>query len=409
MKNKVPVYIVDRLVIGNNHIMFNTAITAVLAELYKDRDVIFIAENNHAKEIKKTNFLLTNLSIQPFKEERLPSAKIKKIYPWLRKKLGDILAIKNLYRKTDKQQDPVIFFTCLSMSSYFFANILLKKYRNQRVYFFLHGEIEYIYKRNIGIINRLKGYIFKITLSNLNKNAKCIVLSPFIEKILINNKLFSSDQILSIEHPMIAEKIIPTSLNKNKIVFAHLGVALKNKSSEIFFDLARSFKSEINTGHADFYLAGKIDITLSNIEYGPVNILSVNNKAIPQADYIKHIQEIDYTLFTFNNHNYILRSSGTIIDSIYFCKPIIALKHDYLTFLFSVGGNIGFLCDTIEQMHIIISRLIQRDPELTMQYSEQQNNISLLQKRHSIQEIKEMLKIKLNINPNQINHQQIIE
>ena len=79
------------------------------------------------------------------------------------------------------------------------------------------------------------------------------------------------------------------------------------------------------------------------------------------------------------------------MDSIAFIKPIIALKHQYFNYLFRKAGNIGFLCNDIEELNLLVNRIIRKDKELLSQYQSQQDNLKKLMKSHSVCEIENKL------------------
>jgi hypothetical protein len=120
-----------------------------------------------------------------------------------------------------------------------------------------------------------------------------------------------------------------------------------------------------------------------------------NNDSLSQEVYEQNVQNIDYAIFTFDNENYVYRDSAAIIDAIAYAKPIIALKQDYFTNLFNIGGNIGFLCDNIIIMEETIKGIINKNPEYIDQYFNQCSNLINLSKKYSLPEIENLLKAQL--------------
>ena len=74
-------------------------------------------------------------------------------------------------------------------------------------------------------------------------------------------------------------------------------------------------------------------------------------------------------------------SSGAITDAIALGIPIIALKHPYFNYLFSKGGDIGYLCDSFEDIRKVIDTLMKTDILQTDKYKQQIFNVKKL---HSI-------------------------
>jgi hypothetical protein len=390
MKEHTPVYIVDKLVIGHNHVMFNAAMTAIIAGIFKDRENIFIAEKLHSDLVKEINRTVVNLSYRSFDEAPLPESKFKKIVPWIRKKAGDFLFIKRFYSILNKREPTVVFFTCLSASSLVYASYKSRQ-KNVSAIFVLHGEVEFMFKKDIRLADRIKGMLYRATLRNINKSAKCIVLAEMIKTKLCERGLIEASKVIAIEHPIIQKDISYTSLGAGPVVFGHIGIAMEKKNSAIFFTLASFFEKEIQKGNTAFQLLGKAEPALIAHFSKNVQVMSENNNSIAQKDYQRLIEGIGYAVFTFDNRNYVFRVSGSLMDAIFYRKPVIALRQDYMNYLFETGGNIGFLCNDIEEMEDIISRLIRKEESLISQYALQQKNLGLLMKKFSDAGVKQEL------------------
>jgi len=388
------VYIVDKLVMGYNHVMFNTAISAIVAKIFKDDQVLFIAESTHSREVEKNNASIDNLGYQPYEEAPLPQQKLKKIIPWIKKKIGDILFINRFYSNTKKEASDV-FFTCLSTTSLYFAGYRFRESK-AKVYFILHGEVEFVFDGKFGVIDRIKGKIYKRMLKNMHDNMHCIVLSEMVKARLIQESIVGEDKIITIEHPIITKEILYEGLNSDTVIFSHIGSAMNKKRSELFFELAGKFQAALAAKKTAFNLIGKFHYDFFVDNMNGVTVVSENNRSVSQHDYEQFIQQSDYAVFTFDSDNYVFRVSGALMDAVLFRKPIIALKQDYIEYLFREGGNIGFLCESLGEMIVLIDRLIKRDPVLLSQYSAQQHNLGILMDRFSIESVGKQLNRQLH-------------
>ena len=68
-----------------------------------------------------------------------------------------------------------------------------------------------------------------------------------------------------------------------------------------------------------------------------------------------------------------LVASASFLDSISFIKPGIFLKNPYIDFYFERIGDIGYLCDTPDEMRALILSLVREFP--AERYRQQQVNI----------------------------------
>ena len=394
---KKNIYIVDKLVIGYNHIIFNSSVTSIIANVYKHDTVTFVAEAVHSGVVAEKNQLIANLEYRTFAENPIPLNITSKIIPYFKKKSSDLFFIKRLFATAFNKETKAVFFTCLSTTMLLYSTYKARKAKIP-FFFFLHGEIEYIFMNNPGVVKRLKGEVYKHLLRRLGPTSKVIVLSDIVKSSLISAGYLSEDKIITIEHPIIPVNIIEKKLSDKKTIFGHIGVALTKKSSELFFNLPQSHKKSIENGTAVFQLIGKVDYGLELSAGNGIEILSENNQSITQERYEQAIANIDYAIFTFTGDNYVYRTSGSVMDAIAFAKPIIALKHDFFTYLFETSGNIGFLCNNLDELNMLINNIVEKEESLINQYETQQENLKKLRKTLSLEDIK--IKLSNSISKN---------
>jgi hypothetical protein len=383
---KRKIFIIDKLVTGYNHIVFNASIAQIIAESFKNDHVSFICESTHASALQDKNRGIPNLDYVRYTETPLPAGRLNKVVPWIKKKLKDIGFISHSYKEYIKHADLVVF-TCLSTSTLLFAGWKAMKVKIP-VYFFLHGEIEYLFQKDLGLASRLRSKLYKIFLRKLSPNCKVLVLSDIVKHKLIEDQYVVPERIFTIDHPVIPVNYQTKGVSSEKIIFGHIGLALLKKSSDLFFQLASRHRTAINTGKVEFQLVGRIEHDLVVEDSGLVKLLAKDNQSLNQSEYEQHLLAMDYAIFTFNNNNYVYRTSGSVIDAITFNKPIIALKHRYFNYLFEVAGNIGFLCNDIDELDMLLTKIIEKDPELLGQYNVQVQNMNRLSKTYAVDEIK---------------------
>jgi hypothetical protein len=105
-------------------------------------------------------------------------------------------------------------------------------------------------------------------------------------------------------------------------------------------------------------------------------------------------KKINYALFFHKRDNYRLSASGVFFDAISYLKPIIALRNPFFEYYFQIMGDIGYLCDSYEEMENLILKIVENKPN--ERYLKQQKNILNGRKKLNFQNIAEKLK-KINI------------
>ncbi|GHV72036.1 hypothetical protein AGMMS49928_27070 [Spirochaetia bacterium] len=116
------------------------------------------------------------------------------------------------------------------------------------------------------------------------------------------------------------------------------------------------------------------------------------NQRLPTEELNYLISILHYGIFFYPSNSYRFGASGAVFDLLTFLKPIIAIRNPYFEYLFDKMGNIGFLCDSLDEMTIAIENIIgNNDSEL---YIQQQNNIKNGLKYFSLDYLKnDMIKI----------------
>jgi len=132
--------------------------------------------------------------------------------------------------------------------------------------------------------------------------------------------------------------------------FGSLGVAHRDKGSELFFRLAREVTAAATARRAEFVLVGHlVDRPLRGLAPGPVRISSPH-APLSRAEFAAQAQALDYCLFLYPPEAYRLRASAALLDAFALAKPVIALRTPLTEHYFARLGDIGFLCEDYEGM-----------------------------------------------------------
>lgn len=98
------------------------------------------------------------------------------------------------------------------------------------------------------------------------------------------------------------------------------------------------------------------DVEFSN----NINVLELNNKyLLSPEEYASRIQMSDLLIF-FNDDNYNLVSSGSFFDCINYKKPLIAIKTQQWEYNFDKYGNIGILCENLNQIYTNVEMILKK-------------------------------------------------
>ncbi len=393
------IIIFDNVIIGNNHLVINSGIinTAqkVLEEDSKQKEILFIGDCSHTNILSEiiSNFQNIKVSFRSIKVINPGKTFFQKLISWFKKLYFDRKNLLELIRLFKEDKSSLLIISLISFNLFcFFTKI--KKNNSQQILVLLHGEVEYLFQKTSLFKNKLNSFFLSKALCNLPQNTKLIVFSDLIKNALIQRFDFNGNQVIVINHP-IKNFTREDMRVSNCVTFSHLGVANRRKNSELIFKLSKSMASNIENGSCRFSIIGRIEEReISNLDANVV--LEANcNKSLTNDLYWELISKIDYSLIFLTDDEYVYRVSGSLLDSIQFQIPIIALKQGFISELFDKGGDIGFLCKDFDEMVTVVRQISLKNPKFIERYSTQVSNLKRLSEKYHFENAALIIKAKL--------------
>lgn len=386
------IVIADLLKSKNVHVSVDSGLLKVISLIYSDQKINFYCENelfnNISKEIN-TPLNINHKSI--FSNEKYSF----KYNPYLN-------IIKSLYYlfyilvKYNKSDDKIFIFCMHPITNYIYSKIR-NLFSKSKIYIVLHSEIEQLDKvKEKNKFWRQHFYTTRMLKNNL-VNSKYLVLGEVIKKNLLKVSSLHEKNIISIDHPYIYKKINTFSIDSHKtIIISSIGKINEMKKSYLIFQLGEKVKKQVIDKKIELKLIGMVDKKYLTYLNDYASYEGIGNSYLKQEELEQKIMMSNYLIYFYANENYKFISSGAFFDAIKYEKPIIALKNDYFEYYFRLGGNIGFLCNDLEEMERIIKKLVKSDCNDI--YNLQKHNIKLLKNKLSLENISEKLKKQLLIN-----------
>jgi hypothetical protein len=350
--------------------MVNTLFIKGLLKSYSDFDFKFFGEQNHIKLVSDN--LHTEKKII-FKSINIP----KRGASNARRLIDELKLVSNIFLYTKKvKSDKIIFLSCTE-AGIFCIKILSIFFNKIEVFIVLHSVIETIDKKEKTQIWEYPFNLHFILSAFKSKNIKFILFNKFSLMRFIKKFPKLSPFFHTIEFPFEfntkEKKNVTLINNENKIVFASIGDFNKRKNSNLFFDLANQHYN-LNSIY-EFWFIGRTEI--SGIDLKNVHLVSSDNM-LDDINYHHNIEAIDYAIFLFNSDFYRYSVSGTLYDAVLHTKPILAIRTPFFQDFFLRYGNIGYLCDSYDDMlDLINSNNIKKNSLL---YLEQQSNLQKARK-----------------------------
>jgi hypothetical protein len=343
---------------GNKHVHVNSGLLNIIIATFNNQNINVFCDSKHKAELLKYVKNDKQLTFRTFEytgvKELRKSATLTKTFR------ESLLAFK-IFKDAKKKKIEVIVFA----SAFPFTAIILNFFSwifNQRIIVGLHGDIGVLKLIKYKITTIVYKYVVKLYFKTRSSNVIALFYGKSIEEELF--KMFPSfkrKNIISIDHPYNYEtELLRSSFDKsNTLIIANIGTGLINKNSHLLYQLAELQQNNVDQEKVKFIQVGNVSLDVMKYSNDYVNILN-NNEFIPFDVFEENIQKADYFIYFFKpNSLYDLCPSGTFFDAIKYKKPILALKNPFFDYYFKKLGNIGFLCESFEELNQKISDIIQ--------------------------------------------------
>lgn len=386
-------YFIDQTSEGQHHMVFNAGFIEILNELFPENEIEYWGIKSSQIAV---NELLSSPVKQKLKFHSIPyivthhSSKLVKVFFFIIKEFQRFSSFIKIFFSSKKHD--VICLSITTFTSFFFFKIL-SFFFNRHFFVVLHGDIDFIYKAS-NTYEKANAFVHKIIFKLKNRQLKYIVLNKICKKILIKDKYLRFDEILEINHPYFFTATATANATLNKpIVFAHNGsMEVDRKNSHFIFEVANQLKEAVVSNDITFESIGlatnQIDAYKNQYVKMSIGIKRENLPPyLPREQYEFELNNVHFLLFFFPNDEYVFRASGAVIDAIAFEKPIITLRHPFFENLFLQGGDIGYICDSLDEVIELIKKINSNEEHYSLRYQQQVMNLKKMKDYFNIKNI----------------------
>lgn len=344
MKKKAVV--IDAYSRGSYHEVINQAYLMMISDLYEE--VIYIADKSSCDNMKnlldKCNVDYSNVI---FEEKHFRDFKLKS--PGLNY-LAKLLKVSCLnywyYIKASKDSD--IFYN----NNLFFATILITFFasKSKNIYDMCHNEMELInlseaYSATTKLLSKYFQMIFNRMA--LDKVFHFMLLSP---KMVDYFKKFISprnyDRMYSIDHSYIRpENVVGHDfmIHDSRMKIGIPGAITPQRG----LDTLKRILDSLTNDNVCIYALSSCSEAIENSHFV---MLNKDSKLLPFEQYNAYVQSMDAMLLLYDKDSYKLTASGAVLEAIWNEKPIIAMHNMYFDYLFEKFGELGVLCDDVDEL-----------------------------------------------------------
>ncbi len=368
---------------GDKHVHVNSGLLNIIVSTFNNQDVVVFSDSKHKYELLKYVKCNKGLKFITFQytglKELRKSATIAKVIR------ESYLACK-IFLAAKKNKSEVVIFA----SAFPFTALVLNFFSwlfNQRTIIAFHGDIGVLNLKRNKITTIIFKYVIKLFFRTRQDNLFALFYGKTIaEELFRAFPSFNSRNIITIDHPYNYDSklVIDDSGKDNSIVIANIGTGLMNKNSHLLYQLAEVQKHNIDGNKVKFIQVGNVSEDVMSFSNEYVDILN-SNEFIPFDVFERNLMKADYFIYFFKKSSYYdFCPSGTFFDAIKYRKPIISLRNPFFEYYFNELGNIGYLCNTVEEMNELINQILLQSDDL---YNEQVLALTEAVEKLSIQNI----------------------
>lgn len=206
---------------------------------------------------------------------------------------------------------------------------------------------------------------------------------PQLRYVALGTSLYRN---LQNDVPQLAEKFAPLelpclmdplpeelsdSLQPRPVRFGFLGVSNSVKRFELFAQLATDTLARVPQTAAEFTLVGYLGQG-ENLSSFPA-VSGLTSSSLSAREYHSRAEALTYVVSTSEPKHYRFLASATFLDALAYGKPGIFLRNPYIEHYFALMGDIGYLCNSYEEMLETTVSIAREFP--AQRYREQCRNI----------------------------------
>jgi hypothetical protein len=328
---------------GITHIDTAASIIDMFSKIFPGYRFLFYTEKTHGDFVKqhfRVKFEQINIKLPKSPENRLE---------WLREILWDF----NMMQKIKKKKPEYIVCMGYTWEIVLFAKLFQRK---QKIVFFFHSMEKEIVRRVP--VYKPFWWLWRSLEWEINTHVQ-IVFGESIRREIA--KIRPKLKFKSIDLPRLPCYDDTTPINTAVSLPAKFAVI---SSADVGRDIHMIFALEKILGKMpeNFELHSRAVLDCEG-KVGGVKIPDgskikfwTNSGLLLPKEWDAYIDMMDFCVFFYPPNSYLFTASGSLLEALAHLKPVIALHNPYFDYVFSKMGDIGYLCDTIDEMAAVIKK-----------------------------------------------------
>jgi len=351
------------------HIKVNGALLMATCLAFPTQRFLFVAESRHLAEVKKITAAgcITNLDFVASPIAGRPLSQVRRVVP-------DAVFLAGIFWRAFGSRARVVILLSIDSSILMVAKLLATLYPRLPVLGVPHSVLANVaVSKPSRLIDRM--FHFRTALEFLchSRRVHYLILGESIMAELSNLMPALLPVCHVLEHPYSFPTAEVAQI-QGEVIFAFIGVAQNHKGFGKFIQLVRDInRSDTEKGQVRFLCAGgnpHYEFKLSELEGIEIPFAG---EYVPEEDFQRLCSGITYAVMPYGD-SYRFYPSGAVFDAFSHLKPIICLRNPYFQELFNQLGDIGYMCDSYDELLQTVREIILDFPQ--DRYRAQQLNIS---------------------------------
>jgi glycosyltransferase involved in cell wall biosynthesis len=334
---------------GYEHVPFDAALIASVAQAFPESPVHFHGESTHVRETRQ--YLEARFRDGPvvWREVGLPDRRAS-----ARGRLApDLRLTRAILAEAERSPGSrVIACGMHAVSGLGARKTLSQVYRRSQVAYVHHGALSQL----------LSSRRYHPLLTLLNGRLRQVVLGDFIREESLRRLPILRGALHAIPHPYFFGETAPSELRAGEpIRFSFLGIVDESKGFSDFVALAKK-TAAVAGGSACFELIGSTRDGAPTDSWAQWVTIRGGGGPMPRPAFESYLQQTGYTIFPYKPGSYNLTASGALMDALAAGKPLIALRNSQFAEIFRAMGDIGYLCDSLGELEEVVTGILKSPP-----------------------------------------------
>jgi hypothetical protein len=367
---------------GIEHAEINAAFLMFLVKAKPYESIVVFAEESHIHAIR---LIIDSFGFVDFTSRVIWSSIVlpKPESSVIQRSLFEIMCFIDIALNKNNRRSLNSFICLSSTSATLLCAKILSYFFGGQIFLILHGILETITNRPQSLLKRVTWFRNYLPI-NSRSSIRYITTAKYIQANLITEIPSLRHNVSYLDFPYLFEEIRGAINGGNislPITITSAGVGALKKGTGEFFKMAE----RMNRNYGDsirFYYAGRLVDEELKCKIPTCVHAFVDQHMLSATKFGEILRNSNYLVFLYPADSYKFGVSGVFLDAVKYELPIIAIQNDFFKYCTQVIGKIGWLCESVRDVELVISKLILEPP--LQEIDEIKTNYKKFKKNHTV-------------------------